>query len=201
MPLSFGGVDMGKIILPLLILATSNTWAAPPAKDVNVVNTPTVTVTNPQTSVTVDNAAINPVPVTIQGGVSVAPDPQFVGFSSDSVQGNVGLAGMHGACALTYGAGARMCIDVEVFKTPNLQPVPSVPSGWIQPSNQILPSDTKSHINQTCGYWASNSNDNTGLVLSGERMNILVSEVTYSSNSAIYNAPECDQARPVACCM
>lgn len=55
-------------LLSFLMLATPNTWAATPAKDVNVINTPTVTVTNPQTSVTVDNVANNPVPVTIQGG-------------------------------------------------------------------------------------------------------------------------------------
>ena len=196
---------MGKIIqLLFLMLAASNTWAAPPAKDVNVVNTPTVTVTNPQTSVTVDNSAGNPVPVTIQGGVSVAPDPQFVGFSSDSVLGDVGLAGMHGACALTYGAGARMCFDVEAFKTPNLQPVPSVPSGWIQPSNQMEWLQIND-INQiTCGRWTTRSGSFNGFVLSGERMNISQAQVTYSNDSppnAIYAVPRCDNARPVACCM
>jgi len=135
--------------------------------------------------------------------VSVAPNPQFVGFSSDSVLGDVGLAGMHGACALTYGAGARMCFDVEAFKTPNLQPVPSVPSGWIQPTSQMQ-RDTNLGNAGTCGGWSASRSDHLGFVLSGERMNIQLSEVTYSSDSppvAIYSASLCNQARPVACCM
>jgi len=83
---------MGKLILLFLMLATSNTWAAqfkPPA-DVNVVNTPTVTVTNPQTSVTVDNAASNPVPVTIQGGVSVeSPQPiRYLWMANNGINDN-----------------------------------------------------------------------------------------------------------------
>lgn len=45
-----------------------NADAAKPAKNVNVINTPSVTVTNPQTSVTVDNAENNPVPVKIVEG-------------------------------------------------------------------------------------------------------------------------------------
>jgi hypothetical protein len=190
---------MKKIIISFLILAASNSWAAPPAKDVNVINTPAVTVTNPQTSVTVDNSAGNPVPVTIQGGVSVAPNPQFVGFSSDSVEGNVGLVGMHGACALTYGAGARMCIDVEVFKTPNLQ-ASSVPSGWIQPTSQMH-EDARLDDFSTCGGWAVSRSDRFGFVLSGERMNILQAQVTYPSDTAVYSSAKCDEARPVACCM
>ena len=183
---------MRKVILSFLILAISNIWAAPKPKNVNVVNTPTVTVTNPQISVTVDNAAGNPVPVTIQGGVSVAPPSQFVGFSSDSVQGDVGLVGMHGACALTYGVGARLCHDVEVFKTPNLQPVPSVPSGWIQRLKFSEFGD--------CIGWSALAKQDT-LVLSGTRMNISTSEVTYPGGVKEISTVFCDQARPVACCM
>lgn len=193
---------MKTITLFILILVASNTWAAAPAKDVNVINTPSVTVTNLPASVTVDNSATNPVPVSIQGGVSVAPDPQFVGFSSDSVKGNVGLVGMHGACSLTYGTGARMCTDEEVFKTPNLQPVPSVPSGWIQPTSQMMQFDD---INkQTCSHWSDRSIGGIGFVLSGERMNIAATEITYSNDSppnTIYATTRCGDARPVACCM
>jgi len=198
---------MKVLIFSFFVMAVSTTLSAAPSKpptDVNVVNTPTVTITNPQSSVTVDNAAGNPVPVTIQGGISAAPDPQFVGFSSDSVQGNVGLVGMHGACALTYGAGARMCIDVEVFKTPNLQPVPSVPSGWVHPSNQMewMQVNTVTRVSEiTCGRWSTRSSDFRGFVLSGERMNIGLSQVTYPSGTAVYNSTTCDIARPVACCM
>lgn len=43
-------------------------YAAPekPPQDVNVVNTPNVTIANPQTSVTVDNDSTSPVPVTVE---------------------------------------------------------------------------------------------------------------------------------------
>ena len=186
---------MGKIKLflgaSISLLVSMQIVAAPPAKDVNVINTPTVTVTNPQTSVTVDNAGGNPVPVTIQGGVPAAAHPQFVGFSSNSVQGDVGLVGMHGECATTYGAGALMCLDIEVFKTPNLQPVPSVPSGWIQPS--ALP-----FSGEDCVGWSNVVAQ--AAVLSGERMNITQHEVTYPGGVAALGEIRCNQSRPVSCC-
>jgi len=59
--------------LLILLLAAgfaSNVLAEKP-KDVNVVNNPNVTVTNPQTSVTVDNEAGNPVPVTVHNQASL----------------------------------------------------------------------------------------------------------------------------------
>jgi len=180
-------------LLSFLMLTTSNTWAAPAPKDVNIVNTPTVTVTNPQTSVTIDNAAGNPVPVTIQGGIPVASQPQFVGFSTNSVLGDVGLVGMHGECASTYGTGARMCLDIEVFKTPNLQPVPSVPSGWLQ--------NTRINFSENdCGGW-STVGSSRAQVLSGERMNISDSEITFPSGVVSAGTVMCNQLRPVACCM
>ena len=58
------------ITLFLFFWIASNADAAPSAKppqDVNVVNTPNVTVTNPQTSVTVDNTS--PIPVSVQGDI------------------------------------------------------------------------------------------------------------------------------------
>jgi hypothetical protein len=163
---------MKAITLSLLVLIASNAWGEPRAKDVNVANTPTVKVKS----------------------------PQFVGFSKDSVQGDVGLVGMHGECSQTYGAGARMCIDVEVFKTPNLQPVPSVPSGWIQPTNQMQKDNQLGHAG-TCRGWAISSSNRSGFVLSGARMNILAEEVTYSFGASTYSSARCNQARPVACCM
>ena len=170
---------------------TANVSAARPGVPVKIINSPTVTVANPQTSVTVDNVANNPVPVTIQGGVSVAPPPQFAGFSSNSVQGNVGLVGMHGECAITYGAGALMCLDIEVFKTPNLQPVPSVLSGWIQTSFGGFSVDN-------CRGWSDVAAQ--AYVLSGERMNIAQREVTYPGGVAAFSEVRCNQSRPVSCC-
>lgn len=66
-----------RIFHAIFILAASglvaNVNAAKPNQDVNVVNIPDVTVTNPQTSVTVDNDSANPVPVTVEGANAVQP--------------------------------------------------------------------------------------------------------------------------------
>lgn len=100
---------------------------------------------------------------------------------------------MHGECATTYGAGARMCLDIEVFKTPNLQPVPSVPSGWIQSSGINFSGGD-------CQGW-SNVDSGAAEVLSGERMNISSIEITFPSGVQSQAAARCNQLRPVACCM
>ena len=81
----------------ILLLATgfaSNVFAGT-SKDVNVVNTPNVTVTNPQTSVTVDNEAGNPVPVTVQNQTSSSL-VQLVGFTSTTHNGSLGLLNLQG---------------------------------------------------------------------------------------------------------
>ncbi len=133
--------------------------------------------------------------VDAQGGTSVAAEPRFVGFSNASVQGDAGLAGMHGACAETFGAGARMCLEIEVFKTPDLQPIPSVPSGWIQPyQNQSLGVDT-------CESWSSIGNGLNGTVLSGERMQFAgMYYITYPEGWRTETLASCSDLRPVACC-
>ena len=64
------------------ISAAPNPKPPPDPQDVNVVNTPSVTVTNPQTSVTVDNTAGNPVPVTVQNQSNGSPESQFIGFTT-----------------------------------------------------------------------------------------------------------------------
>lgn len=181
-------------------LAATTTAAAPPTPSVNIANTPLpVTVQNPQTSVTVDNTSANPLPVTVQGGITVQAEPQFVGFSDDTVQGNVGLAGMHAACRDTFGAGARMCLDIEVFKTRNLQPT-SVSNGWIQPTPAgVSPSYGDPSYN--CSWWTDVSVNATGAVLSGERMQFFGFQyVTYLGGTPTVETAYCADARPVACC-
>jgi hypothetical protein len=177
-----------KHFLALLLtagIAVAN--AAPPPKppqDVNVVNTPNVTVKNPQTSVTVDNTA--PIPVSVQDGITIQSEPRFVGFSTDSVQGDAGLVGMHGACATTYGEGARMCLDIEVIKTPNPQPTPSV-AGWIQATKAYF-----SGYGADCHGWSTAAEINTESILRGDRLQL-----------GSFNSPvsyHCNDLRPVACC-
>ena len=151
--------------------------------------------------VNVINDATNPVPVTVQGGISVSSEPQFVGFSSDSVQGDVGLAGMHGACAATYGAGARMCLGMEVIKTPGLQPNLTVPSGWIHPTKNNRITGDISQTSASCYNWTSADSTYRGHVLSGERMQVHeYYVVTYPGGVLTLTAAYCNQLRPVACC-
>ena len=85
-----------KLVFALIIAGFSaNTFAAKPPpsgpQDVNVVNTPNVTVTNPLTSVTVDNSLGNPVPVTVQNQSSGTSGPQFVGFTTTTFDGGQGV--------------------------------------------------------------------------------------------------------------
>jgi hypothetical protein len=189
---------LGIALSVTLGLATATTVAEPPTASVNISNTPLpVTVQNPQTSVTVDNESSNPVPVTVQGDVMVQTEPRFVGFSDDRVQGDVGLVGMHTACRNKYGGGARMCLDIEVFKTPDLQPNPSNAIGWVQPANEYVSSSNKNN----CIDWTYRSATATGTVLSGQRMQLAGTRgVQYLGGRRISRSANCDEALPVACC-
>ena len=147
-----------------LILTTgisANVYAAPDKgpQDVNVVND-----------------ATNPVPVTVQNPMG---EVQFVGFSDDTVQGGVGIIGMHTACRNKFGLGARMCRTIEVFKTTNLEPIPGV-AGWIAPHVLNMDTDT-TH----CTSW-STSGFGSGQAIIGDSMTI--------------QKFGCSNLFPVACC-
>ena len=106
-------MKVSKIIIALLLTAgISAAYAAKPppqAQEVIVINDDTqsvpVTVQNPQTSVTVDNTT--PIPVDVQGGITInATELQFVGFSNDVVLGDVGLVGeAGGVVGISAGSG------------------------------------------------------------------------------------------------
>ncbi len=149
-----------NIILLFTILLTSfPASAAKPetvSEDLNVINSSTVTVTN---------------------------EPRFVGFSNEAVYANTGLAGMHDACASTYGAGARMCLDIEVFKTPGLKSVPSVTKGWLQPTNQLSAENPGS---LSCNGWSVNTGS-SATWLTGDM------QIKFGSNG-------CENLFRVACC-
>lgn len=124
-----------KHIVALILTAgiTANVYAAPDKlpQDVNVVNTPNVTVTNPQTSVTVDNAAGNPGPVTVQNQSSGCPETQFVGFTKSTFNGGQGVVTYANACRQDY-PGSWMCTSEEFLNT---RIYPSVSGfGWIKPT-------------------------------------------------------------------
>lgn len=120
-------------IIPLVLAAgfTANILAAPAPKpppgptDVNVVNTPNVTVSNPQTSVTVDNTS--PIPVSVQG--CSAADYEFVGNSDDPVI-TYALGSQSQACRNKFGSSARWATTKEVIEaydsgTVTMYPQPS----------------------------------------------------------------------------
>lgn len=115
--------------------------------------------------------------------VTVTSEPRFVGFSDDAVYADVGLVGMHSACASTYGVGARMCLDVEVFKTPGLKSVPSVTKGWLQPTS-FMSADNPGSL--SCNGWSVNTGS-SATWLTGEM------QIKFGSN-------QCENHFRVACC-
>lgn len=83
-----------------------------------------------------------------------ANEPRFAGFSNNAVAADSGLAGMHEACRSTYGVDARMCLDIEVFKTPGLKSVSAVEKGWLQPTS-YLSGDNPGAL--SCNGWSVNT--------------------------------------------
>lgn len=130
-------MKLNQLICLLLSAGISaNVYAAKPEpqpQDVNIINTPNVTVTNPQTSVTVNNDSANPVPVTVQGGITVSRVPQFVGFSDTTVNGGVGWPAVNAACSSKFGAGTRICISTEIYISggPTLPMASDLVYGWV----------------------------------------------------------------------
>ena len=141
----------------------------------------------PQPDVPQDVTVVNttPIPVEVQGGITIAAEPRFVGFSDSAVRGDVGLVGLHGACRDTYGPGARMCLSIEVFKTPDLESIqiPGFDRGWIAP--QILDIGNVSAERFDCFGWYGLT-EAKGLTLLADSMAIV---------------PDyCSTPFPVACC-
>jgi hypothetical protein len=130
--------------------------------------------------------------------LTVASEPRFTGFSNDAVSADAGLAGMHEACSAAYGVGARMCLDIEVFKTPELKTDPSVARGWLQPTSN-LSGDNPGSL--SCNGWSVNSGS-AATWLTG-RMQITYGskhyQVKHYDNRNDVNS-HCEQQLPVACC-
>ena len=128
----------------------------------------------------------------------VACEPRFAGFSDNTVTADVGLAGMHEACSSTYGAGARMCLDIEVFKTPGLKTDSSVAKGWLQPTS-FLSGDNPGSL--SCNGWSFNTGS-AATWLTGDMQIIYGSRryavKRYDNRHHLNN--HCEQHLPVACC-
>jgi hypothetical protein len=142
---------------------------------------------------TPESANVNNRPV-----LAVAAEMRFTGFSNNAVSADTGLAGMHHACSSTYGAGTRMCLDIEVFKTPGLKTVSSVTRGWLQPTS-VLSGDNPGSL--SCNGWSVNTGG-AATWLTGD-MQIIYGGKHYGSkrhdNRHDVNN-HCENHFPVACC-
>ena len=130
--------------------------------------------------------------------LTISSEPRFKGFSNDTVSADVGLAGMHGACSSTFGATARMCLDIEVFKTPGLKTNSSVARGWLQPTSFMSGNNPGS---LSCNGWSANTGS-SATWLTGD-MQIIYGGKHYGGKR--YDDrhdvnTHCEHQLPVACC-
>ncbi len=149
----------------------------------------TVTLSGP---VAIDRSTVDSAPL------MTVSEPRFAGFSNNAIAADSGLAGMHEACHSAYGAGARMCLDVEVFKTPGLRSVSSVQKGWLQPTS-FLSGDNPGAL--SCNGW-SVSTGSAATWLTGD-MQIIYGSKHYGGNrfDGRHRASNhCEGLLPVACC-
>ena len=137
--------------LLILLLATgfASSVFAEKTKDVNVVNTPDVTVTNPQTSVPVDNETGNPVPVTVQNQASSAP-LQLVGFTRTTHNGGLGLFEFARLCQLEF-PDSRMCTTEEAANSIKIPTGLPEGNAWVRPVLQSTGGDSDRAFDLTTG--------------------------------------------------
>ena len=204
------------IVSAVFVVFITNAYAKPPAsrtKNVNVVNTPNVTVANPQTMVTVNNGTSNPIPVagavTVSGMVTVdntnpipvnvqnaqssAPGVQFVGFTGAFFTGNTGIVEFTRECN-RFSAGSRMCTSEEIMNTNTMPLPPALPGSllaWVRPvlkPGGAFAADASgvsavTPADLSCSGWRESAN--TGLTI---------------SSSGGFDAVACTFNIPVACC-
>lgn len=87
----------------------------------------------------------------------------FVGFSTATVNGGVGLVGMHGACQEDFGPEARMSTTTELFRSPFATPQPGL--AWINPTDDL---NNAGETRGICDGWTSVESDRFGPVVSGD---------------------------------
>ena len=112
---------------------------------------------------------------------------RFVGFSSNSVLGNVGWDGMADTCQQDF-PGSRICTSGEYFLSPTMTPNGSA---WAQPDppGQALPG---ANTASSCGGW-SNSNLNGTVITDFDGRTVPLAR-------AGAEEADCATARRVTCC-
>jgi hypothetical protein len=185
-------------------LVSQSVWAAPDKpppgpQDVNVVNTPNVTVMNPQTSVTVDNT--NPIPVDVQGGMIASSEPRFVGFSTAILRGDAGYPNINQACRDSFGTGARICLASEVANTVQL-PIDSTEEfAWVNMirANEGELSYHGAGLASNCGAFKNANPGGRDYVVSRDTGEILeLNDSTPTNRMTALGS--CGSSYPVSCC-
>jgi hypothetical protein len=96
---------------------------------------------------------------------------QYVGNTSQTFQGGVGLYPAYAACQSDYGPGHRICTSDEIKFTTKLPQLTEDAQAW--------------YTLEGCNGWASSSSSTNGSIVSGTG--------TFSSGN-------CQVTRPFACC-
>ena len=114
---------------------------------------------------------------------------EFVGFSSGTVDGTVGVLAMHATCQADFGPDVRMCTSEEYWRSPSAADPGPTPA-WVHPSpgpgasGRDFSGATVSDVDlRSCGGWTGING--TGLAI-GQN----------GSTLAVF----CNEARPVTCC-
>ena len=130
---------------------------------------------------------------------STAISGHFVGFSSGTTTGDVGLLGMNEACVATYGAGAKFCSSKDIVWSPTLSA--QTGEAWVRPvyvNIETAHAENSIHRaleysgqfdtpeNLSCDSWRTSGSPLTGLVVTGNKFAFM----TYSCHVPAY----------VACC-
>ena len=197
-----------KLVLALIIAVfAANTYAAKPPppgpQDVNVVNTPNVTVTNPQTSVTIDNGSGNPVPVNVQNQIGTSTQSQFVGFTTAPFNGGQGVVTYTNACQQDY-PGSWMCTSKEFLESKTYPATTG--DGWIRPTFVPISAATGNNtdlfaVHDMSGEIHVGTNAvSSGLACSGWQATQQPWIGLVVEASGGFNRHFCDTTRSVACC-
>ena len=123
---------------------------------------------------------------------------EFLGFSSDPVQGNAGIGAMNQTCVNTYGAGTKFCSSKDIILSRTL-PTQS-DQAWVAPFiigsapdyqfSGLMVLDysglTAGSTAISCDAWSSNFSNRGGLVTIGAKMS--------------FGVNPCNNLNPVACC-
>ena len=204
-------IGVAVFIGMLGLLVPHASYGAPATKDVNVVNTPNVNVTNDETS---------PVPVTIKGGAQSLTEYRVVGFTAPTDgfietvdQSLSGIGAMHSLCA-EVASNARAAFSDEAMRSPPIVGGPFV--AWVIPSQPqlVFRPDAASApfdwiaVDQASGAGAENGD--AGLQVNPESAIAVFACSWYQNNSTseigfVWNGQGritgslCSIAKPIAC--